>query len=427
MSAQHAVHSHQASGLIGPGGADVTPAADRPKQNVPSAWRLTLSGASASLIGIGLARYSYAPLLPAIIAAHWFAASSAAYLGAANLGGYLAGALLAGRAAARLPATAIIRGMMLLAAIAFFACAWPVDFAWFFAWRFLSGISGGALMVLAAPTILPHIAPSRRGLASGAIFMGVGLGIAVSGTLVPLLLRQGLTQTWIGLGLLALALTVVAWGGWPAQAVPDAVKHHAASRSLPTRRLRALYIVYGLNAVGLVPHMIFLVDFVARGLGQGVQVGAKYWVLFGIGAVVGPLLTGHLADRIGFRLTLRFAFLAQGAGVLLPVLGLGAPGLIVSSLVVGAFTPGIVPVVLGRIDELLAHHPSAHKVTWSKATTSFAVLQAAAAYGFSFLFVQSGGDYQLLFLSGCAALAVALAVDLVVGARRDPAEITPQS
>jgi predicted MFS family arabinose efflux permease len=427
MSAQHAVHSHQASGLIGPGGADVTPAADRPKQNVPSAWRLTLSGASASLIGIGLARYSYAPLLPAIIAAHWFAASSAAYLGAANLGGYLAGALLAGRAAARLPATAIIRGMMLLAAIAFFACAWPVDFAWFFAWRFASGISGGALMVLAAPTILPHIAPSRRGLASGAIFMGVGLGIAVSGTLVPLLLRQGLTQTWIGLGLLALALTVVAWGGWPAQAVPDAVKHHAASRSLPTRRLRALYIVYGLNAVGLVPHMIFLVDFVARVLGQGVQVGAKYWVLFGIGAVVGPLLTGHLADRIGFRLTLRFAFLAQGAGVLLPVLGLGAPGLIVSSLVVGAFTPGIVPVVLGRIDELLAHHPSAHKVTWSKATTSFAVLQAAAAYGFSFLFVQSGGDYQLLFLSGCAALAVALAVDLVVGARRDPAEITPQS
>ena len=426
MSAQHALHSHLATGLAGPGHAPVSPTAGRPERHEPSAWRSTLSGACASLIGIGLARFSYTPLLPAIIAAHWFAASTAAYLGAANLGGYLAGALLAGPAAKRLPASAIIRGMMLPAAIAFFACAWPVNFAWFFAWRFASGISGGALMVLAAPTILPHIAPSRRGLASGAIFMGVGLGIAVSGTLVPLLLRHGLVQTWIGLGVLALVLTVVGWGGWPAQAAPAAAKHHVATRSLPKMRLRALYLEYGLNAVGLVPHMIFLVDFVARGLGQGLQVGAEYWVLFGIGAVVGPLLTGHLADRTGFGPALRLAYLCQGAAVLLPLLGLGAPGLIVSSLVVGAFTPGIVPLALGRVHELLAHHPAAHKGAWSKATTSFAVLQAAAAYGLSFLFVQSGGDYRLLFEVGGIALAVALAVDLVIGRHRDPTESTAQ-
>jgi predicted MFS family arabinose efflux permease len=427
MSAQHTLHSHHAAGLTGSGHAHGSSAADRPKRNEPSAWRSTLSGASASLIGIGLARFSYTPLLPAIIAAHWFAASSAAYLGAANLGGYLAGALLAGPAAKRLPASAIIRGMMLLAAAAFFACAWPINFAWFFAWRFVSGISGGALMVLAAPTILPHIAPSRRGLVGGAIFMGVGLGIAVSGTLVPLLLRQGLFQTWIGLGVLALALTFVAWGGWPAEATPAAAMHNVAPRSVPTRRLRALYIEYGLNAVGLVPHMIFLVDFVARGLGQGLQAGAEYWVLFGIGAVVGPLLTGHLADRTGFGPALRLAYIAQAVGVLLPLLGLGAPGLIVSSLVVGAFTPGIVPLALGRVHELLAHHPAAHKGAWSKATTSFAVLQAAAAYGLSFLFVQSGGNYRLLFEVGGVALALALAVDPVVGGRRDPTETTPQS
>ena len=426
MSAPYALPSHLAAGLSGPGHAQGSATAHRPKPNGPGAWRSTLSGACASLIGIGLARFSYTPLLPAIIAAHWFAASSAAYLGAANLGGYLAGALLAGPAAKRLPASAIIRGMMLLAAIAFFACAWPVNFAWFFAWRFASGISGGALMVLAAPTILPHIAPSRRGLASGAIFMGVGLGIAVSGTLVPLLLRQGLVQTWIGLGVLALALTVVAWGGWPAQAAPAAATRHVAARSLPTMRLRALYLEYGLNAVGLVPHMIFLVDFVARGLGQGLQAGAEYWVLFGIGAVVGPLLTGHLADRTGFGPALRLAYIAQAAGVLLPLLGLGVPGLIVSSLIVGAFTPGIVPLALGRVHELLAHHPAAHKGAWSKATTSFAVLQAVAAYGLSFLFVQSGGDYRLLFVVGGTALAVALAVDLVIGTRESTGT-TPQS
>ncbi|MEW6343792.1 MAG: YbfB/YjiJ family MFS transporter [Pseudomonadota bacterium] len=383
-------------------------------------WRGTVAGASASLVGIGLARFAYTPLLPAIIGAHWFEASTAAYLGAANLGGYLAGAL-----AARLlvkwssPAT-VLRAMMLLAAIAFFACAFPVSFLWFFLWRFASGLSGGALMVLAAPTILAHVAPSRRGFAGGAIFTGIGLGIAASGTIVPLLLRQGLTQTWLGLGVVSLLLSAVAWNGWPQQdpaAAAPAHSHTAHRAAHPAPALRALYVEYALNAAGLVPHMIFLVDFVARGLGKGVDAGAQYWVLYGLGAIVGPLLTGHLADRAGFGPALRVAYVMQIVAVALPVLGLGPAGLIVSSVVVGAFTPGIVPLVLGRVNELLVHHPSAQKAAWSKATTSFAVLQAVAAYGLSFLFSASGGNYLMLFVIGAASLAIALAVDLFAALR----------
>ena len=40
-------------------------------------WRATLSAASASLVGIGLARFAYTPLLPAIIGARWFTPSQA--------------------------------------------------------------------------------------------------------------------------------------------------------------------------------------------------------------------------------------------------------------------------------------------------------------------------------------------------------------
>ncbi len=56
-------------------------------------WRAVLSATAALLVGIGLARFAYAPLLPAVIAQGWFAPGAAAYLGAANLLGYLAGAL----------------------------------------------------------------------------------------------------------------------------------------------------------------------------------------------------------------------------------------------------------------------------------------------------------------------------------------------
>ena len=78
---------------------------------------------------------------------------------------------------------------------------------------------------------------------------------------------------------------------------------------------------YGLNALALVPHMVFLVvDFVARGLGQGISTGSHYWVLYGIGATIGPLLTGHLADRAGFGPALRVAFAIEAIAILLPAL-----------------------------------------------------------------------------------------------------------
>jgi len=161
--------------------------------------------------------------------------------------------------------------------------------------------------------------------------------------------------------------------------------------------------------------MIFLVDFIARGLGQGLNSGAEYWVLFGLGAIVGPLLSGHLADRTGFGPALRLAYLIEAVAVALPAFAPGPFWLIISSVVVGAFTPGIVPLVLGRVHELLKHQPAAQKGAWSRATTSFAILQALAAYCMSFLLVRSGEDYLLLFALGAGALVLALCIDLVVG------------
>ncbi len=45
------------------------------------------------------------------------------------------------------------------------------------------------------------------------IFLGLGLGIAASGTVVPELLRIGLKETWIGLSVLSLVLTAASWFG----------------------------------------------------------------------------------------------------------------------------------------------------------------------------------------------------------------------
>jgi predicted MFS family arabinose efflux permease len=373
-------------------------------------WRPVLAGLCATLVGIGLARFAYTPLIPALISAHWFSPSATVYLGAANLAGYLGGALLARPIAARAGAAPALRGMMGVASAAFFACSFPLSFGWFFVWRFASGVSGGALMALAAPVVLPHIKPSRLGLASGAIFTGVGLGIAASGTLVPLLMRAGLAETWFGLGALALLLTVVSWSGWPCEQLPEF--HQPSAPPTPGSGLVALYVEYGLNAIGLVPHMIFLVDFVARGLGRGLVTGAQYWVLFGIGAMLGPLASGRIADRIGFASALRCAFAVQSGLVALLVFSASPISLSISSIFVGAMVPGVVPLVLGRVHELIPHDANQQRRAWGFCTIAFALGQAAAAYGFSYIFAYTGGTYRVLFALGAAALTTAFLIDL---------------
>jgi predicted MFS family arabinose efflux permease len=119
-------------------------------------------------------------------------------------------------------------------------------------------------------------------------------------------------------------------------------------------------------------------------------------VLFGFGAAIGPMIFGHAADRFGFGPALRAGLAIEAAAVVLPAMSAGPVSLCVSSLLVGAFTPGIVPLVLGRIRELLPADGGVQQAAWSRATMAFALGQAAAAYGFSFLFA-AGGEYPALF------------------------------
>lgn len=386
--------------------------------DIARARRAVQAAFCASLVGIGLARFAYTPLIPSLIVAGWLTPQAAASLGAANLAGYLAGALCARPLAARMGTVSALRGMMVLAGLSFFACAWPVSPGWLLGWRFAAGLAGGVIMVLAAPAVLPHVPPARRGWAGGLIFAGVGTGIALSGTLVPLLLQAGVVATWCGLGVLALGLAWTGWHGWP-QGAPvaadplPAVPPAVAIR--PGLALAGLVAAYALNAVGLVPHMLFLVDFVVRGLGRGLAAGAIDWVLFGIGAVLGPLLLGWLADRIGFRAALRLGFLVQALAAGLPVVADGPAALVLSSLVVGAFVPGIVALVLGRVQALLPD-PAARSIAWRRATVGFAIGQAAAAYGFSTLFA-AGAGHAILFALAAGALVLAFAVDLVTDPR----------
>jgi predicted MFS family arabinose efflux permease len=383
-----------------------------PGVRAPSAAFAIFAGLAASLVSIGLARFAYTPLIPLLIDARWFSPGDVVYLGAANFAGYFAGALAGRKLGQRCGNRAMLRFMMALASLAFVACAAPLSLSWFFFWRFLSGVAGGVVMVLVAQTILPHVAVARRGAASGAIFMGIGAGVVASGTLVPLLLHVGLHATWIGLGVCSAVLTLLTWRAWPDARAPEHVPE-TAQKAAPAA-VRVLYGEYALVAAGIVPAAVFLVDFVARGLGRGPAVGALFWVVYGLGAMCGPPVYGLVADRIGFGRALRLGLALAGLASLAMALVHAVPVLAGAGFLMGAITPGAVPLVIGRLQELLPGDPAAQHAAWGHSTTMFALFQALSGYGCSFLFSHTGGAYLPIYLCAAGAFAIALAADLLV-------------
>lgn len=387
-----------------------------------SIWLPIFAGLCASLVSIGLARFAYTPLIPALIEARWFSANDVVYLGAANLVGYLIGALLGRPMAHRLTNRNALRLMMIVVTGAFFACAFPVSVTWYFAWRLLSGIAGGAIMVLVAATVLPHVPAARKGLASGAIFLGIGLGIAGSGTIVPPLLSLGLPATWLGLGALSLALTGLSWFGWPRDTV-QVTASAAPDEPMPPAVFQ-LFAQYAFMAAGLVPAMVFLVDYVARGLGAGAHVGAMVWVMYGLGAIIGPVSYGFLADHLGARKSIRLVLAVQAIALGLLAVSHTFMALALLAVIIGSFPPGIVPLALARVHELLPDHHR-QQLAWSRATVSFATFQALAGFAYSALFNASGGHHGLLFLISAGAILFALMLDFPFGAEKSSKILKP--
>ena len=58
---------------------------------MPGWIRISIGGAAALLIGMGLGRFSYTPLVPALVESGSLTAAEAGYIGAFNLLGYLVG------------------------------------------------------------------------------------------------------------------------------------------------------------------------------------------------------------------------------------------------------------------------------------------------------------------------------------------------
>ncbi|HEX7387233.1 MAG TPA: YbfB/YjiJ family MFS transporter [Castellaniella sp.] len=380
---------------------------------------LSLAGGVCVLLGIGLARFAYTPLIPALVDAHWFTIAQANYLGALNLLGYLIGAAIANRATLSFGSRKVLATALAVTAVSLYACLYDGGVIWYGIWRLACGVSGAVLTVVGVSAALSRVAAQHRPAASALIFSGIGLGIAASGTVVPWLIAYGIAPTWFALGSLATLLALWAWVHvWshlePAAGRPVPQATHAPRR-WSALGLMLVLLAYGLDAVGFVPHTLFWVDYITHELGRGLTTGAIYWTAFGLGAAVGPFVAGALAHWLGFRPALVLGLLAKAGAVALPVASSAPTALLISSVLVGLLIPGTVALTSGSVMELAP--PARQQQAWGWATLSFALLQAIAAYGMAWGYTDLG-SYRPLF--GMAAVALIIAALCAAVAARSP-------
>ncbi len=368
-----------------------------------------LAGAVAILVGLGMARFGYPPLVPGMIEQGWFTPAQAGYLGAANLLGYLFGALSASWFAGRVGTARAIRLGLVLITLSFLVSSWAAPFFWFFLWRFLSGWAGGILMVVAASTVLTTTPLKQRPLAGAIVFSGAGIGVLFSANVVPWLTTLSVGWAWVAMGLLCLALTLATWRAWSTDAAAAA---GSVAQPLPPLRavpLAVLLVVvgYGLQSVGYVPHTLFWVDFLAREQGLGAAFASVQWSIFALGAIAGPFMAGAVAARLGWYPALLLAVALMASALLLSSV---ADTLLLASLcsfVVGAMVPGLVSLTSGYLSQLVPLEE--HRRAWGWATASFALAQAVGGYALAGVFGWLG-SYPPVFIIGGISLTLGLLV-----------------
>lgn len=380
-----------------------------------SSWR-AWPGLLATLNAVGLSRFAYTPLVPFLIAAGVVTEAGAAYLGAANLAGYLIGAAAAAPLAARIGLGHGIRAAFAFSILALAACIWPGGFWWYAPWRFIVGVTGAVLMVLGPSFLLAEMPAAERGRSGGVIYTGVGMGIALSSLVVPTLAGTSIAWAWAALTVGALLTAIATWPRWRSGIVLSRAPVPLRGLGLPALLVA---LAFGMDGIGFIPHMLFWVDYIARSLALGTTAGALQWLMFGIGALLGPWLGGMVGDRIGIGRALILAFLLKSASVLLPVLSGAMPVLTISSLITGALTPGIAALSAARMAELV--EPGRQLRAWGFATLVFGLFQAAGAYGMAYAY-DAWRSYVPLYAAGAgfeAAGALFAAAALLLRSRAE--------
>jgi len=319
-----------------------------PRQLMALALAISLGAA----VSLGITRFAYGLLLPAMRADLGWSYALAGAMNTANALGYFLGALVTPWMMRRWGASVLLWAGALVASVfmvlsGFFTRTEPL-----LVQRLLAGVASavvfvaGGLLAARLGTRDPH----RSGLLLGVYYGGTGLGIVLSSALVPWVLEatalqaHGWRWAWWGLG--ALCLLGSAMLVWPARtmaswAVPTPAANAVASTVFRWRQFAMGLSGYALFGVGYIGYMTFVVALL-REQGRNALEVTVFYGLLGLAVMASSRIWAGLLDRRRDGRPLALLNGLLGVATLLPALTQSLPWVLMSGLLFGAVFLSIV-------------------------------------------------------------------------------------
>jgi len=317
---------------------------------------LALALMAGSAVALGLGRFAYALVLPAMQAdLHWSFAVAGA-LNTANALGYLVGALVTVPLAARCGERWAFTAGMIVTIGALFGSAASGSVPVLLGMRLLAGAGGAVVFVIGGGLVAragrgrpTHVATMLLGV----YYAGSGAGIVVSGLTVPAVLAAGSWRwAWIVLGgLSVLALLAALPAAWR---LPELRPERGRGGGRwPVRRLTALIVAYVLFGAGYIAYMTFIVAFLRQGGAGGTEI-TVFWTVIGALSVAAAFGWGHVLGRMPIGAGTAMILAMVTAGAALPLLPGGTVTIFTSAFVFGSTFLTVVTAVSAAARRTLA-------------------------------------------------------------------------
>ncbi|MET0335494.1 MAG: YbfB/YjiJ family MFS transporter [Rhizobacter sp.] len=329
--------------------------------------------ALAAAVSLGLARFSYALLLPPMRADLGWSYLTAGAMNTVNAAGYLVGALLMPAALRRYPARRLLLvGSALAAALLALHGVVQSDEA-LYALRLFTGVASAATFV-SGGLLAARLTGAPSGLVLGLYYGGTGIGIILSALLVPPLVALQIDHAWRwawgALGAVALLATVIT--ARATGALGEVAGAVAQRERFGWQRFVCGLGSYFLFGLGYIGYMTFVVTLLReQQLGGGFI--TVFYATLGVGVVASSWIWAGLLQRHRGGRPMAVLNVLVAVATVLPVLSAHPVAVFVSGALFGAVFLSIVASTTALVRHNLP--PAAWPAGIAAFTTVFAAGQ----------------------------------------------------
>jgi DHA1 family inner membrane transport protein len=260
---------------------------------------LALLALAVGAFGVGTTEFVMMGLLPNVADDLHISIPTAGHLVSAYALGVVIGAPLLAAITARMPRRTVLIGLMVLFLLGNALSALAPGYGWLLAARFLSGLPHGAFFGVGAVVATNLVAPERKARSVSLMFMGLTVA-NIAGVPVATLMGQhlGWRATFLGvsaIGVAAIASLFLLIPHDHTHAPAGGLRGElAALRSLP------VWLALGTTVAGfgaLFSAYSYVTPMLTQAAGYADESVTLLLALFGVGATIGNLIGGRLADH----------------------------------------------------------------------------------------------------------------------------------